>query len=39
MLLDQPGDAAPADPLASAAPYLQHVDPRGDVRQGNARGH
>ena len=32
MLLDQPGDAPPADTVASAAPYLKHVDPRGDVR-------
>ena len=31
--------AAPADTVASAAPYLKHVDPRGDVRQGDARCH
>ena len=39
MLLDQPGDAPPADTVASAAPYLKHVDPRGDVREGDTCGH
>ena len=37
MLLDPPGDAATTDTVASATTYFEQVDPRSDVRQGDAR--